>query len=92
MRLERNDEALVALDAALKIDPTHAWSLAEKKRLRSLGVKAARALEEAHHSPSSTSFPFHGSFLTLSFCCSSCSIDFTPASFPVGAIVFACSS
>jgi tetratricopeptide (TPR) repeat protein len=36
MRLDRNDEALVALDAALAIDPKHAWSIENKKQLRSV--------------------------------------------------------
>jgi hypothetical protein len=36
MRLERNDEALVALDAALAIDPKHAWSIENEKQLRSV--------------------------------------------------------
>lgn len=44
MQLERHDEALAAVDAALAIDPAHAWALAEKKKLTSLVGKARRGL------------------------------------------------
>jgi len=33
MRLDRNDEALDALDAALALDPTHEWSKTNRKKL-----------------------------------------------------------